>query len=572
MAGKILCPKCLVVVDEDDIGERICPRCGARLCPNAHIIEAKICVQCGWEDPNYYLWQKRQRSGTQTSEGGRSAEYLAAKSGRICPKCGIDTEPGTRRCPNCGWLFPSVSSVERAAPRAAQRAEERKAAVSMRDLQKSVLREQQAMSTPRSPILAEVGTDGGRQRAWDFGGLRRLFRPVGAGLLVLGLFVLLGLGLYTGGRYIADRLKSGGESGESVPVQSAAGGGKAYAFSPGVVPPDGGKVVWSPEGDAFEPGIQLVLTAVPASCYAFDHWEGVELQSPEVTIDFDPRKTITAHFRPKDTVPPVITGVSVARYSDVGATIVWQTDEPARGMVQYGLTKDNYGPPVEEGRLATYHFISLTGLSPGKTYYFKVTSRDECGNEAVAREGSFTTRSFVPVGYSVGERAPDFTLPSYKDNYPNSPNNPGSPYYIGDQVTLSQFRGKWVFLNLWNTFCAACLGEFPYIKAFYEDERWADRNSGSADWVVITVCIDGRTDRIVKLEEKYKYQIGLFTFPILVDDGEKRTLTDLYRITYVPKSVFIDPDGIIRAVKTEQFKSAEEIAEMAAKLLYSPQD
>ncbi len=337
------------------------------------------------------------------------------------------------------------------------------------------------------------------------------------------------------------------------------------------MPPDGGKIVWSPEGNAFEPGTPLVLTAVPAGCYAFDRWEGIEDPSPEVSIDFEPKKIITAHFKLRDTVPPAMTGVKVARYSDVGATVVWRTDEPAIGKVQYGPTTD-YGMVVEEGRLATDHAVNLTGLSPGKTYYFRVTSRDECGNEAPAQGGSFTTVSFVTVGYSVGERAPDFTLPSFKDSYPDSPNNPGSPYYIGERVSLSQFRGKWVFLNLWNTFCAACLGEFPHIRAFYEADRWADRNSKDADWVVITVCIDGRTDRIVKLEEKYKYQIGLFTFPILVDDAEKRTLTDLYRITYVPKSVFIDPDGIIRAVKTEQLKSVEEIGELVRGLSNPSED
>jgi hypothetical protein len=102
--------------------------------------------------------------------------------------------------------------------------------------------------------------------------------------------------------------------------------------------------------------------------------------------------------------------------------------------------------------------------------------------------------------------------------------------------------------------------------AFYEDESWANRNSPDAEYVVLTVCLDGRIDRIMKLEEKYKYQTGLFTFPILVDDAEKRTLTGLYRVTYVPVSLFIDPDGVIRAVKMGQFKSEEEIKQLLGEL------
>lgn len=571
MAGKVLCPKCLVVVDEDDIGERVCPVCKSRLCPNAHIIEAKICIRCGWEDPNYYLWQKRQRADSQYPRHEQPAEHLAARSGHICPRCGVDVEPGTRRCPNCGWLFPVVRGIERAAPGVAPPSAAEREAVPAQGSQRAVLEERQGMSVPRSPILAEVGRGGGGWREWDFGNIKRLLRPVGAGLLMLGMVVSLAWGVYIGARYIVDR--AGGDRGsQTEPVPIATDGSKVYPFSPVVVPPGGGRVVWSPEGNAFKPGTQLTLSAVPAACFVFDHWEGVESHSPEVTIEFDATKTVTAHFKPSDAVPPQITGVRVTRYSDIGATIVWQTDEPAAGRVQYGLTKDSYDETVEEKYVATEHAIDLTGLSPGKTYYFSVTSTDKCGNEASAHEGNFTTKGFVAVGYSVGERAPDFTLPSYRDNHPSSANNPGSPYYIGDRVSLSQFRGKWVFLNLWNTFCAACLGELPHVRAFYEDENWANRNSADAGWAVITVCLDGRTDRIVKLEEKYKYQTGLFTLPILVDDPEKRTLTELYRVTYVPKSLFIDPDGIIRAVKTEQFKSPEQISELAKSLSGTSQE
>ncbi len=573
-----MCPKCLVVVDEDDIGERVCPRCKSRLCPNAHIVEARICIWCGWEDPNYYLWQKRQREIARPSHGGQSAEYHAAKSSRICPKCGVDAEPGARRCANCGWLFPPASGMERTAPAEAPSSVVRHKTSSVPGLGAEVPPERQAVSVPRSPMLAEVGTGRSKWRdhwhdQWrgrDFSSLRRLFRPVGAGLVVLCVLVPLVWGLYLGGKYVAQRIGGGSEGSQPVPEQPVVGGGKVYPFSPNVVPPDGGTVRWSPEGNAFEPGTRLVLFAEPAECYVFDRWEGIASQSAEVTIDFEPQNTVTAYFRLEDKVPPVITGVRVTRYSDVGATIVWRTDEPARGRVRYGLTSE-YGMAVEDKRLATDHVVNLTGLSPGKTYYFEVSSQDKCGNESTVPTERFTTLSFVAVGYSVGERAPDFTLPSYKDNYPDSPNNPRSPYYIGDQVTLSQFRGKWVFLNLWSTFCAACLGEFPHIREFYEDRDWANRNSPNAEYVVLTVCIDGRVDRIVNLEEKYKYQVGLFTFPMLVDDTEKKTLTELYRIIYVPTSVIIDPDGIIRAVKREQFKGVEELIDLVRSVSSSSQ-
>src|SRR4030043_2147639 len=123
-------------------------------------------------------------------------------------------------------------------------------------------------------------------------------------------------------------------------------------------------------------------------------------------------------------------------------------------------------------------------------------------------------------------------------------------------------------LNFWDTFCGACIGEFPLIRETYEDEKLADRNE-SSDFAVITVCIDINIDeapeRIEKLQTKYIDEIddrsgekvGLFTFPILLDvKGE--TKKD-YNVWTIPETVFIDSDGIIREIKLGRFGSKEEI-------------
>ncbi|MGB8706701.1 MAG: hypothetical protein WCD72_01965, partial [Dehalococcoidia bacterium] len=62
----ILCPRCHVQVKRDNLGELLCPNCNLRLCPKAHIFDGKICPYCGWEDPNYSLWQKAQKARPQS--------------------------------------------------------------------------------------------------------------------------------------------------------------------------------------------------------------------------------------------------------------------------------------------------------------------------------------------------------------------------------------------------------------------------------------------------------------------------------------------------------------------------
>jgi len=71
------------------------------------------------------------------------------------------------------------------------------------------------------------------------------------------------------------------------------------------------------------------------------------------------------------------------------ATITWSTEEPAQGFVAYGESM-SLGKTVQTGEKSTVHTASLTNLSPGTTYYYKVGVGEELfDNEGVPY--SFTT-------------------------------------------------------------------------------------------------------------------------------------------------------------------------------------
>ena len=59
------------------------------------------------------------------------------------------------------------------------------------------------------------------------------------------------------------------------------------------------------------------------------------------------------------------------------------------------------------------------------------------------------------VGVNVGQVAPDFTLTDLE----------------GNQVSLSDFRGKTVFVNFWATWCPPCRAEMPEIEAIYQEYK-----------------------------------------------------------------------------------------------------
>jgi phosphodiesterase/alkaline phosphatase D-like protein len=61
--------------------------------------------------------------------------------------------------------------------------------------------------------------------------------------------------------------------------------------------------------------------------------------------------------------------------------------------VQYGLTEDYGSSTTEVTTLATSHSFDLTGLKAGKTYHYRVVSKDAAGNQAVSADNTFKTTS-----------------------------------------------------------------------------------------------------------------------------------------------------------------------------------
>ena len=119
---------------------------------------------------------------------------------------------------------------------------------------------------------------------------------------------------------------------------------------------------------------------------------------------------------------------------------------------------------------------------------------------------------------AVGKPAPDFTL---KD-------------LDGNTVSLSDFRGKVVFLNFWATWCPPCRAEMPDIEALHRQYR---------DQGVVVLGVDLREGEGTV---RTYVEGGGYTWTFLLDKtGQVGTQ---YRVSAIPTSYFIDSEGIIRAV------------------------
>lgn len=95
-------------------------------------------------------------------------------------------------------------------------------------------------------------------------------------------------------------------------------------------------------------------------------------------------------FTLSDSTAPVILDPQATAITSTSAVIQWLTDESSDSSVEYGTTS-SYGLLTEDGEFVTDHAVLLTGLSPGTTYHFRVTSMDGEGNTATSGDVVFTT-------------------------------------------------------------------------------------------------------------------------------------------------------------------------------------
>lgn len=92
-----------------------------------------------------------------------------------------------------------------------------------------------------------------------------------------------------------------------------------------------------------------------------------------------------------DVTPPVISDIRVINITETGATITWNTDEPANSRVEYGLTDAYELGELSAVDFVTFHSLVLSGLSRETTYHFRVVSTDFSGNTSVSSDQIFTT-------------------------------------------------------------------------------------------------------------------------------------------------------------------------------------
>lgn len=122
-------------------------------------------------------------------------------------------------------------------------------------------------------------------------------------------------------------------------------------------------------------------------------------------------------------------------------------------------------------------------------------------------------RAEAQKSLASGKKAPDFRLRDIK----------------GQERTLADFKGKYVLLDFWGTWCGWCIKGMPQMKEYYG--KYKDRME------IVGICCNDT-------EDKWKKGVGKYQLPWTnLYNGFDKEITIRYAVSGFPTKVLIDPEG-----------------------------
>jgi cytochrome c biogenesis protein CcmG/thiol:disulfide interchange protein DsbE len=168
-------------------------------------------------------------------------------------------------------------------------------------------------------------------------------------------------------------------------------------------------------------------------------------------------------------------------------------------------------PPDKQINKWIYAIITAIVLGTGWIYLSRVPREN-------------TTDGSPPPSPREGFSAPGFTLELLSDSDPKQ------------EVSLADYRGQVVMINIWATWCPPCRAEMPAIQEAYHEYK----DQGLVVLAINTTFQDSEADVRAFVTE---FELS---FPILLDRTGDASMR--YQLRGLPSTYFIDRKGVIQSV------------------------
>ena len=156
-------------------------------------------------------------------------------------------------------------------------------------------------------------------------------------------------------------------------------------------------------------------------------------------------------------------------------------------------------------------------------------------NKRILLFSSIFLLPFSALAVEIEQPAPQFTLPTLKNNTP---------------ISLKQFTGKVVYVDFWASWCAPCKKSFPALNVLHQKLK-------SQGFEVVAINLDEDKNAA----DKFLQEVPV-DFTVLRD--AKGELSDQYIVETMPTSFILDKNGVVQ--KIHHGFNNDDIKEIEAKI------
>ncbi|WGH74139.1 TlpA disulfide reductase family protein [Tenacibaculum tangerinum] len=131
----------------------------------------------------------------------------------------------------------------------------------------------------------------------------------------------------------------------------------------------------------------------------------------------------------------------------------------------------------------------------------------------------YEDKQYLATKLSKGKESPKFL--DYENN-------------AGGTTSLDDLKGKYVYIDLWATWCQPCKNEIPFLKKV--EKQYHDKNIE-----FVSISVDKQRDYQTwkqMIVDKELSGVQLYA-------KEDRTFMDAYRVSGIPRFILLDPEGNI---------------------------